>query len=451
MRLFFYLTFAGLILLSIIAVIIKPKAQVNNKTQIVWVVDDNPARRDQINTFNENYPDCHLRLDPANTDTAKVIVQSLAGVGPDLFTCYDGFSLSGYVRAGIAWDITDRLPELGIDIDKDVWHGGRQTFMQEGRVYGFLNNAAVDAMWFNKDIFDKYNVPYPKGSWTWEQFIPIAQKLTIKDESGKVKQFGFLSDWRCWQDILLQFNGRFYNESGTKCVVDSPEGIAMAQFIHDLIYKYKVAPNPQEEAAMSTQGGWGTGTITFFGGGRGAMAIGGRWWLCILRSYKNLNLGVVEMPYAKKRVFFGYGRGTLINAHSPRREEALKFIKYMSEKPYNDLINKQADALSPMKKYCYTDEFLHNPEHPEEDYNDVWRDVANYGVPEQISPFVNGYVANRIFQGQFDLLKANEKSPGDAMREAARQINREIRKAIEKDPSLKKLYNELSNKDGVKK
>lgn len=444
MRLFFFLTLVGLIILSVIAFIVRPKEFYGDKIPIVWTVDDNPARREQINLFNKEYPQYELRLDPSNADMAKSVVQCIAGVGPDLFTSYDGYMTSGYVKSGIAWDITDKLPELGINFDEDVWKAGIPTCSLDGRVYGFPNNIAVDAIWFNKDIFDKYKIPYPKGQWTWEEFIPLAQKLTVKDDKGRITQFGLLTDWRCHADLILQYGGSFFSKDGTRCTLDSPEAIAATQFLQDLVYKYRIAPTPVEEAAMATQGGWGSGVITFFGGGKGAMAIGGRWWLCILRSYKNLRLGAVEMPHGKNRVFYGYGRGTLINKYSPRREAALQFIKYLSEKPYNDLINKQADALSPMKKYCYTDEFLYNPEHPEEDYNEVWREVMNYGEPQQICPFVNGYIASRIITVQLDLVKANQKSAAEAMKDAADKINQEIKMTLEKDPSLKELYDKLT-------
>ena len=68
-----------------------------------------------------------------------------------------------------------------------------------------------------------------------------------------------------------------YTEDGTRCVVDSPQVLAGVQFMHDLIYRYRVMPGPVEEAAMATQGGWGSGTITLFGGAKAAMALGGRW------------------------------------------------------------------------------------------------------------------------------------------------------------------------------
>jgi len=174
------------------------------------------------------------------------------------------------------------------------------------------------------------------------------------------------------------------------------------------------------------------------------MALGGRWWLCTLRKYDGLRLGAVESPHGPNRQFRGYGRSTLINRHGPRREEALDFLKYLAGRDFNELINRQADAIGCMKRFCYTDAFLHNPEHPEEDFNALWRDVMELGVPDDESPFVNGSVVDRIMLRQLDLVKANQKTGEAAMRSAAKEINAEIQKTLERDPSLRKRYDALT-------
>jgi multiple sugar transport system substrate-binding protein len=124
----------------------------------------------------------------------KVIVQCIAGVGPELFDCYDGFQLSGYAKSGIAWDITDKLKAAGIDYEKDVWPAAFPNFVLDGRAYGFPTNVCANGIWYNKDMFDAAGIPYPTGPWTWEQFIEVAQKLTIR-EGNRIKQFGMLCDW----------------------------------------------------------------------------------------------------------------------------------------------------------------------------------------------------------------------------------------------------------------
>ena len=447
MRAFFAGAFCVLALLSIAAWEIRPTSDTGGKTPLIWVSDDNPSRREQIALFNRLHPQYDLRLDPANGGLEKVIVQSLAGVGPDLFDCYDAYSLAAYVRSGVAWDVTDELARAGIDVKRDVWAAVLPIIVRDGRTYGFPTNAAVNAIWVNKDLFDRAGAPYPKGPWTWQEFLPLARRLTTRDKRGRVKQFGLLCDWYNWPQFVMQWGGRIYSADGTRCVLDSPQAIAGIQFLHDLMYKHHVMPSPIEEAAMATQGGWGSGTITFFAGGKGAMALGGRWWLCTMRDYEGLRLGAVECPYGRIRVFRGYGRATLINRNSPRRRQALDFLRYEAGKDYNALINHQADALAPTIRYCYAPEFLHDPEYPEEDFNAVWRDVMRYAEPEDISPFVNGQAAARILNKQLDLVKNDQKPVAAALRDAARQVNEEIARDLERDPSLRARYRRLTGRE----
>ncbi|MCX8052278.1 MAG: sugar ABC transporter substrate-binding protein [Armatimonadetes bacterium] len=436
-----------LLAMSVVAWQWQPDAPPPGKTKLVWVTDDNPARQAQIALFEKLYPDCDLHLDPSNYSLDKIIVQSMAGVGPDLFDSFGASYLEVFVKAGIAWDVTDELRKAGIDPIADTWKVSHDSFIRNGRVYGFPTNAGVAVMLYNKDVFDKAGIPYPKGPWKWtKDLVPLAKKLTLRDNKGKIIQYGMLSPWGHWEQFIRQWGGSIYSKDGTHCTIDSPEAIEAVQFMHDLVYKYQVAPTPVAESAMATQGGWGSGNISFFGAHKAAMTVGNRYWLCSLRNYKNFRMGAVECPYERVRVFLGGSRVTLINAKSPRRREAVKFLKFLASRPYNELINHQADWLAPVKRYCFTDLYLHDPEFPEEDYNEVWRDVMKYGITGQISPFVNSAVASRIIASQLGLVYANEKSPADAMKTAARQINAEIAKTLKRDPQLRRLYQRLTKK-----
>jgi multiple sugar transport system substrate-binding protein len=440
MKYVFLGAFVALVLFSVIAWSIQPTLSDDGRTPLVWVSDDNPARRDQIALFNNLNPTCRLRLDPSNLGMEKTIVQSLAGAGPDLFNTYGGAQLAAYVRSGIAWDITDELEKKGIHYEHEVWPAVSPTFVYDGRAYGYPTNVGADALWLHKDAFESEGIPIPTGPWTWKEFLPLAQKLTKRNQAGRIERYGILIPWYRWPQFIMQWGGRIYTEDGTRCVIDSPEAVAGIQFFQDLMYLYKVMPSPVDEAAMATAGGWGSGTITLFGAKKAAMAMGGRWWLCLLRESKDLHLGAVEAPFGTRRVFLGYGKGTVINQFSPRREEALAFLQYLSGKSYNDLINHQADALAPVKAYSYTDNYLHDPAFPDEDYNDVWRDVMQYAFPEEISPYVNNQVAARIFDMQMDLIKGRQKPVADALHSAAEKVNEEIRKNLELDPELRAQY-----------
>ncbi|MCE5199027.1 MAG: extracellular solute-binding protein [Armatimonadota bacterium] len=435
------------ILLSGVAWMLQPKPDDLSKTNLTWLSDDNPTRREQLGLFNRLNPQYNVRLDPVDTNTGggmeKVIVQSIAGVGPDLFDSYGSYKLATYVKAGIAWDVTDELKNAGIDVKKDAWKLALSSVVYKGRVYGVPSNVGTPAIWFNKDLFDKYKVPYPKNVRTWKEFLPILQRLTIRDEHGRVKQYGFLCDSWMVTQFIWQWGGRTYTPDGTKCVIDSPEAIAGVQFFHDLMYKYHVMPTPNDEAAMATQGGWGSGTMTLFMGGKGAMALGGRYWLCSLRDIKELKLGAIECPYGPHKIYWGSSRVTIINKNSPRRKAALAFLKYLASHDYNELVNHQADCVSPMKAYCYTDKYMHDPDYPNEDFNAVWRDTNDYAMTEEVSPFINAQTAGRIVEKQLDLVRNNQKPATQAMKAAAREVNAEIQKNLDRDPNLRAEYDRL--------
>jgi multiple sugar transport system substrate-binding protein len=204
-----------------------------SKIELLWCSDDNPARREQIELFNELHPKYHLELDPSNNEMTKVIVQCLAGVGPDLFDCYNGFQLGAFVRSGIALDLTEEFARRGIDMD-EAWSCTRPVFEYEDRIYGHPENAGANAVWYNKRLFDEAHEPYPQSDWTWAEFIGVAQRLTKRDAQGRLIQLGFVGYWD-WQTALVQWGGRIYTPEGTRCVLDSPEGVAAMQFMQDLI------------------------------------------------------------------------------------------------------------------------------------------------------------------------------------------------------------------------
>jgi multiple sugar transport system substrate-binding protein len=62
-------------------------------------------------------------------------------------------------------------------------------FGNNGEMYGIPNGAASVALFYNKDIFDKFGVSYPKDGMTWDEVYELARKLTRQD--GGIQYSGF--------------------------------------------------------------------------------------------------------------------------------------------------------------------------------------------------------------------------------------------------------------------
>lgn len=435
--------FAALCLLSLGVWSLQPPVKIDGKIRLVRVSDLNPLRQAQVDLFSKEHPGFKMELDPSS-DLSKVIVQSLGGVGPDCFDSFDVNELSAYVRSGIAWDVTDELQKRGIDVRRDCYPGMVPSAEFEGRIYGVPTNIAADGIWFRRDALDAIGYSGHHGPWKWPEFIELAQKLTRRDSNGKPLQYGFIFEWWQWGDFLKGFDAPIYTPDGTRCVLDDPRAIQAVQLMHDLVYKYRVSSSPVEEASQATAGGFGSGSMSVLGSGHAAMALGGRWWLAQLRTYKGLNLGVMEAPYGTTRKTMAYGRATLINKASPNRQAALDYLVFQAGADYNNLVNRQADGISAFPKYNQTPEFLLNPDYPGEKDNAVWRDITEHAEAQAASPFVNGKKVSTIIQDQLDLVKADQKDAAAAMRDAAKQINLEIQKTLAENPSLADRYRQLT-------
>jgi multiple sugar transport system substrate-binding protein len=58
-----------------------------------------------------------------------------------------------------------------------------------GKLYALPISILTQVMYYNKGIFDKFGVPYPKDGMTWDKTLELAKKLD-REEQGQ-QYFGF--------------------------------------------------------------------------------------------------------------------------------------------------------------------------------------------------------------------------------------------------------------------
>lgn len=65
-----------------------------------------------------------------------------------------------------------------------------QRQIADGGLYGLPVNTFTMAMYYNKDIFDRFGVPYPKESMSWEQLAELTRKMTRTYDDQKYMGLG---------------------------------------------------------------------------------------------------------------------------------------------------------------------------------------------------------------------------------------------------------------------
>lgn len=463
------------------------------RTELTWVSDVNPQRRPQIEAFNRWFPECFLRLgpaDPSGTGVQRNIVQTCSGVGPAILDVYGIHQLQIYVNAGILLKVTQQAREMGFGPDVTYPKAAPAMFI-EGEQYCFPCNVNVRLLIYNKNLFDRYEVPYPPTDRVidWLEFVETYGKpLTARRPGRPVPDcFALACADTDWQGTLYQAGGTIFSSDGTRCVVDSPEAVAGIRMYRDLMHTYNVMPNPGQKTGLTGQGGWGQGWMNWFGSQKIACIRIGKWALITFRRFISeqrqrfarrfpgvqpptdpdtlrawtkqwmidhpdptdwppLRLGAMHVPRMPGRppLVLLTQRSAAVNALHPHRDKAIKFLQYLAGEEYCQLINDGADALPGNRAYATIERQI-NPDWPDErDLHVLTNQAVAWGRVREISPFVDALVMDRLITSQVQRLEADpDFSPERAMRIAAKDVNDAIRKNLRDNPKLKERYDEI--------
>ncbi|TMV47426.1 extracellular solute-binding protein [Paenibacillus mesophilus] len=100
------------------------------------------------------------------------------------------FSFPILMEAGLLFDMSDLLKKNKYDLSRlEPTAIEFQRQLANGGIFGLpISNTAV-ALFYNKDLFNKFGVPYPKDGMTWDEVYELAKKLTRSE--GGTDYYGF--------------------------------------------------------------------------------------------------------------------------------------------------------------------------------------------------------------------------------------------------------------------
>ncbi|GGD96705.1 ABC transporter substrate-binding protein [Paenibacillus nasutitermitis] len=219
-------------------------------------------------------------------------------------------------------------------------------------------------LYINKTAFEEAGVPYPENGWTIEEFVAAAKKLTTD------KRFGFqVPGFTMNAGLLAAFGGVPTTEDRLHSNYNSPEMLAYKTWLHDLIYKEKVSPNPKDLDA----------SVDPFVAGKVAMTVGGAWNFPVYRKIKDFDWDVAPMP-TKDGVSKTYAGPDLLSIpkDSKNKEAAWKFMQFAIFDPKSQELLRQTGL--PMLKKDLEDESVVN-------------EIASQ-KPEHFKVFLDGAINN---------------------------------------------------------
>lgn len=284
-----------------------------------------------IQNFEDQNPNIIAQLEPVSGRDyyARLLTQLAANGAPDIMQIGDD-AVPSFVEKGAFIPLSETMTAKGFD--PTIYLPG---LLEPGQINGVQYLLPKDysplAVYYNKTIFDKAGIPYPKEGWTWDDMLDIALDLTQDtDGDGRIDVYGLQlpASWTTgFEYWVAAAGGSLISKDGKQFVgyMDSPETIRAVQFYADLYNKYRVAPPPADLNA------WGGGN-TEFASGKAAMYLFGRWPQAGFLENPNIDLGVAPPPQDAKRanVLFWGGFGIASTSRYP--SQSYTFLTYYTGK-----------------------------------------------------------------------------------------------------------------------
>lgn len=336
---------------------------------------------------------------PWNEMFAKFATAFGTDAGPDVLIMH-ATDIPNYATRDMLTPLDDLKDELGVNASsyaKAIWDGNSY----KGTQWGIPLDYHPMAVFKNVEAFEKAGLDPNAEFKTKEEFLDAARKLTVKDGSGNVIQYGIgigadhAHTMRYWYGLLFQAGGKFLDETETKSAFDSEAGIKALQFLSDLVHVEKVAPYHESDIDRDFL----SGTI--------AMVIEGPWFI---PTVNETDMNVVTSPFPQifenKGVWAGSHTLTIpaYSASPERKAAATKLIKYITQNSIEwgkasgqipasfDIAD--SDAYKNLDNYKYFKAFVDQAEFVH--YEPLIPKTAELGADNQLSPVLNAiYTAVR--------------------------------------------------------
>ncbi len=190
------------------------------------------------------------------------------------------------------------------------------------KLYGIPAGFTTRVVYYNKDLFDEANLPYPEDGWTWDDFKRIAKKLTDPTK----EQYGFgvrqEPDTYDLQGMVWSNGSSFISDDGMDIsgYMNSPETIESISMLADMI---------QDTSAVLVGGKNQQSGEENFIAGKIAMWESGFWSLVEFKE-ANINIGTVEMPAFNGKPVKGVISSSAVSIarDSKHKDLAWEFVKF---------------------------------------------------------------------------------------------------------------------------
>jgi multiple sugar transport system substrate-binding protein len=247
-----------------------------------------------------------------------------AGQPPDIFVSSGAYLPEQTAAAGLL-DLSGPVKDDRVNLD-DYWTEPT-TRPSSGRLDAVPLWTDDEVVFYNRDRFAEAGVAVPPDTWTWDDLLALATRLT-EGKPGQVTRWGLLliNDIPGgWGSFVASNGGRWLNPT-TGQVELGPAAAEALQWVFDAMRVHHVAPQPYEQQALTK-----AGQIDPFLAGKVAMLPLGTWEVPSALAQARISWDVLPLPRAPKTghsISLSSGQPGCIARATSHPAEAWQLLRY---------------------------------------------------------------------------------------------------------------------------
>ncbi len=380
------------------------------------------ARQATLKRFEELHPNIKVEFIHAPDNYLDKLQTMLAGGDyPDIIFLGNG-DYPWFAEAGQLMPLDSLIKRDKLDLS-DVFPTALKLYNYKGKQYGFPVDFPNQELFYNVTMFKNAGLALPSAdwndsSWTWKRFLDYAQKLTVKDSSGRIIQWGFRVDtsFRGWWVWVSTNGGEMFSKDGTRCLLAEPASVGAFQFLQDLIYKYRVAPTVE---VANTLGGY-----DMFLGGNLAMTT---YWPAIgymRENIKKFEWDVMPHPFKIRKACTGGGTGHFICSKTKHPDEAWTLLKWLISEECVKMWAEIMGIVPPLKSVANSPVFR-KPDLPPKHIM-VFIEGARYLRPDPSHPKFKEVI--QLVSPDLDYIWLNEAPTKKVLTDIVKKVDKVLQK-----------------------
>ncbi|TMV45650.1 extracellular solute-binding protein [Paenibacillus mesophilus] len=367
--------------------------------------------------IKKKFPQYTLKFIPRQSDNYAALLGSKQPI--DIMIVALNTTGTYLTGMGLESDISDLIKKYNYDLNKiEPSLIEIQRRMANGGIYGLPYTPGAMTFLFNKDLFDKFGVPYPRDNMTWDELYELARRMTRTDGGVQYKgiAFGFASVIRS-----NQLSAPYFDPKTNKAMFTDDRFV---QSFANIARFYKIPgmelPNnkyseqadlflkDQTVAMMIHTGGYVTRTA---------------------EALKNWDIAAIPMLKEKPGVGLQAGPDYMyITNRSAQRDAAFQVLTYITSEEYQEWMTRNL-AFVPVLKDAKKAMQSFGASVPGIQGKNVQALIQAYAPMSLASPFTAN--ANSEMNNALNAFSAG-KDVNTALREAAERLDKLIEQEMKK-------------------